>query len=59
VPLSALVAEEVADATSAIEPERFFPQGHAWLHLECPGARSGKSNAARHRLCRRWPLITV
>jgi RNA polymerase sigma-70 factor (ECF subfamily) len=30
VPLSALLAEELADATPAVEPERFFPQGHAW-----------------------------
>jgi RNA polymerase sigma-70 factor (ECF subfamily) len=30
VPLSALLAEEIADATPAVEPERFFPQGHAW-----------------------------
>lgn len=30
VPLSALVAEELADATPAIESGRFFPQGHAW-----------------------------
>jgi RNA polymerase sigma-70 factor, ECF subfamily len=30
VPLSALLAEELADASPAVEPERFFPQGHAW-----------------------------
>ena len=30
VPLSALLAEEIADAAPAVEPERFFPQGHPW-----------------------------
>src|ERR1041384_1162146 len=30
VPLSALLAEELSDATPAVEPERFFPEGHAW-----------------------------
>jgi RNA polymerase sigma-70 factor (ECF subfamily) len=25
-----LIAEELDDAMPAVEPERFFPQGHAW-----------------------------
>ena len=30
VPMSALVAEEADDATPAVEPERFWPDGHRW-----------------------------
>jgi len=30
VPLSALVADELTDATPIVDPERFFPRGHAW-----------------------------
>lgn len=30
VALSALLAEELADTAPAVEPERFFPQGHTW-----------------------------
>jgi RNA polymerase sigma-70 factor (ECF subfamily) len=30
VPMSALGAEETADAEPAVEPERFVPEGHRW-----------------------------
>jgi len=30
LPMSALVADELADAAPAVEPERFFPAGHQW-----------------------------
>jgi RNA polymerase sigma-70 factor (ECF subfamily) len=30
VPMSALVDAEVADGAPAVEPDRFFPEGHEW-----------------------------